>query len=415
MYIRSTVNLWHFLLPLLLAGALTSCEENITDSGRVFLRDSVFTGSQTFGDLFTASNLTKQTLNAQGVKYNVNYESPYLFCGIVPDESLEAWSILKIPFIHDSLGTINKISLKLSMRYRFVYGSSAENVEFTVYTESKKLITEATASLALSDLDPEPVGTFQGMITSDSTTGIEVTLDSARLAPLLRTTGLSLVIVPNPAMKNIRAFASNEIGADIERPDLAVTFSKSNPDTSYTLAIFPSYDFSVITDKRVDAAGEFTIRGAAARRERFTLDIKSIRSRLSLDPYSTINNALLQLQLVSNTTSVTPIDTAKPVVVEIAAPAVEDSAERLFAYATRDESESNALNFQLRTLIEQAIRRNQDSLVIEVRTGFADNRIFSSRTIGVEDYHLNRWTFFDMSAADSLKRPRLALTYSYLR
>jgi len=82
-----------------------------------------------------------------------------------------------------------------------------------------------------------------------------------------------------------------------------------------------------------------------------------------------------------------------------------------------DKTANNVYNFQIRGFIEQAIRRNQDSLVVELRTGFPVNptRTINLESIGVEDYHLNRWTFYNVGAADLLKRPRLSITYSFLR
>ena len=417
MSIRSTYNPLNVLVSILLIGALTSCKEEITDIGTSFLRDTVFTGSQTIDDLFTMSSRTKQAVYAQEKLFNLNFVSPYLFIGTVTDESLEAWPVLKVPFIPDSLGTITNVELVLSMPFHFVYGPGGENIEFSVYLESKKLITEGTSSLTLTDLDPEPVATFQGSIKSDSVASIRIKLDSARVTPLLRTAGLSIVLVPNASMKNIRAFASKENGVAADNPHLSLTFTKSAPDTTYTRDEVPSYDFHLIADRSADQPDQFSIRGAVARRERITINIKDIRSRFALDPYSTINSALLQFQLVSRTSSIVPVDTATPVLVEISTPNTEDSAEYLAAYGTVDKTANNVYNFQIRGFIEQAIRRNQDSLVVELRTGFPVNptRTINLESIGVEDYHLNRWTFYNVGAADLLKRPRLSITYSFLR
>jgi hypothetical protein len=418
MAIRSTYNPLNVLVSILLIGALTSCKEEITDIGTSFLRDTVFTGSQTVNDLFTLSSRTKQAVYAQERLFNLNFSSPYLFIGSVPDESLEAWPILKVPYIPDSLGTITSVELVLSMPFHFMYGSAGENIEFAVYLESKKIITEGTSSLTLTDLDPQPVATFQGSVKSDSVvTSIRLTLDSARVIPLMRTTGLSVVLVPQASMKNIRAFASKENGATKDNPHFSVKFTKSNPDTTYTKDELPSYDFHLVADKSSDQPDQFSLRGAVARRERITINIKDIRSRLALDPYTTINSALLQFQLVSKTSSTVPTDTAPPVLVEISTPNIEDSAEYLGAYGTVDNAANNVYNFQIRGFIEQAIRRNQDSLVVELRTGFPTNptRMINLESIGVEDYHLNRWTFYNAVAVDPLKRPRLSITYSFLR
>jgi hypothetical protein len=119
---------------------------------------------------------------------------------------------------------------------------------------------------------------------------------------------------------------------------------------------------------------------------------------------------------VSRQLSITPVDTLPPIVVEISAPYAEDSAEFLAAYGAKDQSASDIYNFQISEFIEQAIRTNQDSLVLELRSGFwIPARTINDEVIGTEDYHLNRWTFYGPTAADSLKRPKLTITYSLLR
>lgn len=417
MSIRSTLTSLNLLVSIFIAGALSSCEEEITDIGTAFLRDTVITDTRTFDDIFATASRTKQVVNANGSFYNLNYASPYMFFGIAPEESVEAWAVIKVPFVEENLGAVTSVDLVLSMPFPFVYGSAAENVEFTVYTESKKLIAEATTTLSLADLDPEPVATFQGTVADDSVATFTIRLDSAKIAPLLRTVGLSLVIVPHASMKNVRSFASTDFSTSNNRPHLAVTFTKTNPDSTYTQNVFPSYDFHVVRDQSVPPADQFTLRGAVARRERVTIDIKALRERLAIDPFATVNTALLQLHLVSKSTAIVPVDTVPPVLVEISTPATEDSAEFLAAYGILDPTNSSIYNFQLRGFIEQALRMNQDSLVVELRTGFTANptRTINFESIGVEDYHLNRWTFYNMNAPDSLKRPRLSITYSYLR
>ena len=417
MSIRSTYKSLVAIASIVLLGSLTSsCEEKITDIGTGFLRDTLFTGTQTFDSNFTSSSRVKRSVSIGGAQFNLNYASPYLFFGSSADESIEAWPVLKIPFVHDSLGTIKKVDLVLSMPFRSVYGNATEKIEFSVYLETRKFITEGTSTLTLADLDPQPVATFTGSVTSDSTTKLILTLDSARLIPLLHTTTLAIVIVPGAGMTNVRAFSSNENGILLDKPRLELTLTKSGQDTSYLRTEYPTYDFHVISDKSTDQPGQFSIRGGYARRERMTFNIKEIRTRLSLDPYSTINSALLQLHLASSKLSTVPIDTAAPVLVEITTPLTEDSLEFLAVRGVKDPSSSDIYSFQFREFIEQAIRNNQDSLVLELRTGFAlPVRVISGEGIGLEDYHLNRWTFYNRSATDPLKRPKLAITYSYLR
>src|SRR5690348_8715250 len=98
MSIRSTFKSLNLLVSILIAGALSSCEEEVTDIGTNFLRDTVITDTRSFDDLFHMAPRVKQTVDANGSMFNLNYVSPYLFFGSVPEESLEAWAIIKIPF-----------------------------------------------------------------------------------------------------------------------------------------------------------------------------------------------------------------------------------------------------------------------------------------------------------------------------
>jgi hypothetical protein len=395
---------------------LSSCEEKLSGIGYGFLRDTVAVKTTTLSDsgIFTSSSVAKKDVNALGVTFTLNYASPHLFIGKVPLENLESWIILKAPFVHDSAGSLLSAYLELPMRNTFLYGeTSTDSISFSVFLETAGKVTDSTRTLTKADLSANPVGFGFANVVKDSLGTIKVILDSASITPFIHTASLAFVLVPNASMKNIRSFAATDAGDVLLSPKIHYSMLKNGgtTETNYT----PKFDYHLVTDDASVLPGTFRLRGAAANRHRFTLDIKAIREQLALDPFTTFNNGLLQLQFEPNETSssVVPMDTIAAVLAEIAAPQVADSAVILRSYGFRDDIASNAYNFQIREVIEKALRNGLDSVVLELRTGYAF-RLFTGVQVAVEDYHVNRWTFYDISATDPTKRPKLFLTYSYL-
>lgn len=395
---------------------LSSCEEKLSGIGYDFLRDTVVVKTTTLGDsgVFTSSSLSKKDVNALGVTFTLNYSSPYLFIGKVPAENLESWIVLKAPLLPDTVGEVLSVELELPMRNVFLYGeTSTDSISFSVYLETAGKVTDSTRTLTKADLSANPIGFGYARIAKDSLGTVNVLLDSAAVAPFIHTASLAFVLVPNDVMKNIRSFAAIDAGDELFYPQVHYTTLKNGDTTEKYYS--PKFDYHLVTDDAPVLPGTFRLRGAAANRHRFTLDVKAIREQLALDPYATFNNGLLQLQLepTATSSSVVPTDTLAAILAEIAAPQATDSAVILRSYGFRDDITSNAYNFQIREVIEKALRGGLDSVVLELRTGYAQ-RLFTGVSVAVEDYHLNRWTFYDVSATDPTKRPKLLLTYSYL-
>ncbi len=398
--------------------ALSSCEEKISGVGSQFLRDTVFVGSSAIGDsaLVRSTAISKKTVNALGRNYALNYSSPYLLVGRNADESLECWSVLRSPLIPDSLGTIKTVSIVLPMNNKYLYGNDADQtIDISVYTETGNKATDSAATLTKADLSSQPVGTFTGTVSKDSLPTITITLDSAVVVPLLKTASLSFVIVPNVGMKTMRAFSSLESGLITSTPHFSYTNKKNATDTITSFITSPVYDYHLAIETFTPPPGTFYLRGVVAQRERFVLNTKLIREKLSLDKYATINTATLQLTTDPSffKTSATPTDTTAPALVTITAPLKADSAQLLQAYGERDTKIINRFNFQLRNLIESALRNGQDSIVFELRSGYTV-RTFNGVNIDVEDYNFVRWVFYNVDAADVSKRPRFLITYSHL-
>lgn len=395
---------------------LSSCEEKLSSIGYDFLRDTVVVKTTTLGDsgVLTTSQLSKKDVNALGVTFTINYASPHLFIGKVPSENLESWIVLKAPLVPDTVGSLLSAYLELPMRNTFLYGeTSTDSISFSVYLETSGKVTDSTRTLTKSDLSAIPVGYGYASVARDSLGTIKVILNTASVEPFIHTASLAFVLVPTDAMKNIRSFAATDAGDVLQYSKIHYSTLK-NGDTTETNHT-PKFDYHLVTDDAPILPGTFRLRGAAANRHRITLNVKAIREQLELNPYATFNNALLQLQLepTATSSSVVPTDTLAAILAEIAAPQTTDSAVILRSYGFRDDITSNAYNFQIREVIEKALRGGLDSVVLELRTGYAQ-RLFTGVSVAVEDYHLNRWTFYDVSATDPTKRPKLLLTYSYL-
>lgn len=407
------------ILAILLAFflfTLSSCEEKLSGIGYDLLRDTVAVKTTVLGDsgIFTSSSVSKKDVNALGVTFTLNYSSPFLLIGKAPAENLESWIVLKAPLLPDTVGAVLSVQLKLPMRNAFLYGeTTTDSISFSVFLETSGKVTDSTRTLTKSDLSANPIGYGYARVAKDSLGTISVMLDSAAVAPFIHTASLAFVLVPNVGMQNIRSFAATDAGDALFYPQVLYTTLKNGDTTQkyYT----PKFDYHLVTDDAPVLPGTFRLRGAAANRHRFTLDIKAIRERLALDPFATFNNGLLQLQLepTATSSSVVPTDTLAAILAEIAAPQTTDSAIILRSYGFRDDITSNAYNFQIREVIEKALRGGLDSVVLELRTGYA-LRMFTGVQVAVEDYHVNRWTFYDISATDPTKRPKLLITYSYL-
>ena len=396
----------------------SSCTEKISGVGSTFLHDTVSSGIHLFADssLFSFQPVVRRTINASGVDFNLNTDASSIFVGKVPSEGFESWGALKMPFLTDTIGQILTDTLVLRMRYPYHYGDPADQkIDFTVYTNTN--LTSATSTLGSSDKG-KPIGSFSGLVRNDTLITILIGLDTTILNPLLRTASLALLIVPNAPMNTVRAFASNENGDNTFSPTLKCIV-KGATDTS-TKYFNPTFDFFVEISDNPSQSGEFITRGGFGARERIVIRIDSIRNQLKLNPFVTINSALLELRSDPkyHTFSDVPYDTTGPSLAYLPNTTVGDSGHTFVEYGTSSTSDTTLYGFQIRTLIENALRLSSDSLVLEVRSGFA-YRIISGSTVDVEDYNINRWAFYGFnygsSDADKAKRPKLVLTFSYLR
>ena len=399
---------------------LSSCTEKLSGVGSMFLRDTITTGTHSYTDSsgFIFRPVIRRTAIAAGQNINLNISATNLLIGKVPND-VESWIALKLPILPDTVGNILTDSLILRMRFPFQYGNPADQIiDFSVKIETNNFVNDSTNSLVSGNLQ-QVVGTYSGIVSEDSLLTISIPLDTATINKWIRTASLSLVLVPNSAMNTIRWFASNENGDNTYAPTLKclVSSTASNPDT-VTIYRNPTIDFYVVTeDTPPPPTGEFMLRGSYAERERIVINIKDIRNQLQLNPFATINSALLQIRSDSkfHTTSNVPVDTLGPALADLPIGSVPDSGRTFIGYGSNSTADPDLYSFQIRDSVERALRSGEDSIVLELRTGFAF-RTFNGSSVDVEDYNINRWFFYGMDyTADITKRPKLIITYSYLR
>lgn len=409
-----TFSLTAFAL-LLVGSLLSSCKENISTIGSDYVNDSVFRGTAALTDasVLRFSSQFKPTVAAEGRTFNLNLGSPYLFVGNVPSEGLSAWSVIKVPFIQDSVGRILDDSLVLHMSNPFYYGSGSAStlLEFDVYVSST--VTDSAASLSQSDLSGTPVAHYSGLLDVDSTRKIVLQLDTARVFPLLRTAQLSLVIVPTANMSSIRAFASADNGSASLNPTLQLTIATATG--SYSTVRYPDFDYHFVTESASVPAGMFELRGSRALRERIVIDTKQLRAQLALNPFVTINSGTLEFTAdpLQHTFSKTPADSSLPALIYRDS-LTADSIGVLASYGAHASTDANVIVYQIRTTVEYAIRHGLDSIVFELRTGYG-TRSYGGTAMFAEDYNVDRWMFYAQDAIDQTKRPTLRLTFSYLK
>lgn len=314
---------------------------------------------------------------------------------------------MKLPFIHDSVGTLLDDSLSLTVT-KFFYGPSgaSELVEFSVF-----VLPTYSETITQDQAYGPQVGHFSGTVRSDTSAAIMIQLDTSKILSLLKTSSLALAIVPEN-MTAIRAFTSNENGTAANQPTMKLTASLSGVNHFSTRV--PEYDYHVILAPQSAATPEtFELRGAVARRERIVIDTKSMRENLGLTPFVTINKASLDFTYDASflTRGSQPTDSSYPQLIYRVDTLLVDTVAGFAAYANPS---GTTLRYSIQTYVEYAVRHSLDSLTFELWTGLA-GRSFGGTSAGAEDYNLNRWIVYNNTAADQTKRPRLSIIYSYLK
>lgn len=416
MHKTNTLLKWNTFFFIAALGILvSSCEEKISGIGSTYLRDTISSGKQTFSDsgAFVFSPIIKRTAIASGRNFAINTAASALLLGKVSKENLECWTALKVPILPDSIGQIMADTLILRMRFAYHYGDpSDQNIDFSVYTETGTKVNDSTSNLSLPL--GQVIGSYKGTVRKDTIIKILIPLDTQIINPLLRTASLALVLVPNSGMNTIRAFASNENGDNTFQPQLKFTIN--GPSGTTTIFRYPTNDFHVVISDQPIPGGEFLLRGSYAARERIVIDIKNIKAALQLNPFVTINSALLEVRSDPqyHTMSNVPIDTLGPALAYIPNGSVGDSGHIFIDYGSHSSADPDLYTYQIRKDVENALRAGSDSLVVELRAGFAYRTIAGS-SVDVEDYNIDRWVFFGTDYADKTKSPKLVITYSYLR
>ena len=339
-----------------------------------------------------------------------------LLLGSTPGDITKSCIGLQIPIFPDSVGRILADTLILKMRYPYHYGNpSNQTIDFWVYASTDGSVNDSTQFLTPANLGTI-VGSFSSVTAPDSLVTAVIPLDTGILSHPLRTASLGLVLVPKPDMQTIRAFASINNGDNTFSPTLKLFTQRTSATDTVTLFTNPSNNFYVVAEGSPVPPNEFILRGSYAERERIVINIKNIRAQLQLNPFTTINSAVLQVRsdAAYRTQSDVPVDTTGPSLVYIPNTVVADSGHAFISYGTSATTDTTLYGFQIRSNVENSLRVGDDSLVLELRAGFISRTIFGS-AVDVEDYTIDRWMMYGMNYPDPTKRPKLIITYSYLK
>jgi hypothetical protein len=419
---------------LLVAGSfLASCKEQITDLGSAYFPDKIVLDSATVTDttILSLSNFVFSTVKSLGTTFQVNTAGTSMFIGAVNDgpsgEVVQSWGLFRFtPITGDSLNHLDSVRLLLRL-IPYNYGPDTNNtlVSLSVYAEMKGKVSDSTTSLTINDLGPL-VGTFSQNLTIDSSPVVAIKLDTAFFAHQDLTVA-AFVVIPTPSantttpMNTIRGFATTAtttagfaplLEYDIHSPDSAVSYHTTTVDFHLVL------DLS--SPPLGPPQGEFSLRGSLSRRELVNINLTKLKgTRDSLGQFSTVNSAQLVLHLDPQRTrhSASVTDTTGPAVMQLTASVASDSTPIFVVYGTHDVNDPTIYRFQVRGLLETWLRDSTKNFGFMLGAGDVARTFgtISTHSDAVDDYTINRWTFYNATAADPKKRPSLSLTFSILK
>jgi hypothetical protein len=397
------------LFLLLCACALASCADKISSLGAPYYQDTIQFKTVTLDSgLMGFAHVQDTFVTALGQTKNLTLESPVMIVGRVVSgtENVESWGVLKFPIIADTLRS-KAIAVRLLLKdVVFRYGDLTNSkVDFQVYEEGAGKVSDSLRSLALTDLSPKPIGTFTGDFGDTANNTLAIPLDSSILSQL-GATSFAFVVTPGATMTTARGFGTMENGDANAKPQLEYTI-RVTPDSTTTVTVQSNLDLHIVKDASTTPPNEFTVRGSSGQRERITFNLARPTDSLQLSRYSTINSAFLVLHL-DNANSGFNADSGGPVAVR-----VTPTGDTLHAFPIRDSTDRSIVRYQVRSAIEYWLHDPAQNFGLELRAGFA-YRSFQTQFIGVEDYVLDRWTFYGQDSPDPSKRPQLILTYSRL-
>jgi hypothetical protein len=413
------------LALLLVAGSfLSSCKEQITDLGSAYFPDKIVVDSSTVTDttILSLSNFVFSSVNSLGTTYQVNTAGTSMFIGAVNDPSsnevVQSWGLFRFtPITGDSLNHLDSVRLLLRL-VPFNYGPDTNNnlVSLSVYAEMHGRVSDSTTSISMSDLGPL-VGTFSQNLTIDSSPVVAIKLDPTFFANQDLTVA-AFVVIPTPGtMNTIRGFATTAsttagfaplLEYDIHSPDSTVSY---HPTT---------VDYHLVLDQSTAPAGEFSLRGSLSRRELVNINIPKLNATAdSVKQFSTVNSAQLVLHLDPQRTrhSASVTDTTGPAIMQLTATLASDSTPVFVVYGTHDVNDPTIYRFQVRTVFEAWLRDSTKNFGFMLGAGDVARTfgVISPHSDAVDDYSVNRWTFYSASATDPKKRPSLSLTFSILK
>lgn len=402
-----------FALLLLTALGLSACEDEISNIGAPYFKDTIGITTDTFHLNSATPGIAISTYGLPAIPtskltYNSNAGSGTLFIGRAEAGALEAWSVLKFPVLQeDTMKNVTSVKLILKViPYR--HGDQTTLAEdFKVYVEGAGKINEATTSLTLADLSANPFGQFSGDLLDSTSITCEIVLDTA-IRTQLRAGSTSLVMVPG-AMTNIRAFGSADVSDAKFHPQLEFTYLDGTTEKKTYRK--PLLDMSLIKRVNSQSADQLLIAGGTNDRVLLTMKVDS----LDVDRFASINNATLRLKLdpTHSSLGLNPRDTTGPAIIFKNTASQSDTSITLIGFGAKSKYDPNIWEFQLRDVIESWLDNPTHNFGFELRAGYA-GRNAGGNVIYTEDYTLNRWAFYGPNSAVA-DRPMLIITSSSLK
>ncbi len=417
----------HTIFLLAVGLALSGCVDRISTLGAQYYTDTIGTYTSIRNDpaFMQFADTVRPFVTANGIDYALNDSTTLMVIGKVSNpypsdnDNMESWGLLQFPpLFQDTVDKIIGVRLILkdqNFKYGDTTSSLASTIRYSVYTCFGK-VTDTTSAISMLDLNQPAIGTIDTVFPDLLDSALVIPIDGVK--PNLTASTLGFVVIPTPGqtMTNCRGFGTIHSYGDVNSiPRLELILNDGT-----TIYETPTVDFHIVHDMNVAPTGEFSLRGSAGIRERINLNISNPADTTDkqLDPLTTINNATLVLHLDPANSSHSNLsgDTIGPDAVQLG---LVDSGGHYDSNGSLDSNSATntTYHFQVRGIIQNWLRDTTQNKGFELRAGYItrDFDAAAPEAIGVEDYTVNRWTFYGPNCSDLTKRPYIILSYSKLK
>ncbi len=425
-------------IGLALGVALTGCVDRISTLGAQYYSDTIGTVTSVRSDpgfiqfydtvrpFVTTSPDGINSLN--GIDYALTDSTTLMMIGRVntpyvgSGDMMEAWALLQFPSIsQDTVNMITGVKLLLkdgNCSYGDTVTSLGTTVSFNVFGfYSGNQDYDTVSTLPWSTISASvPLGSIDTIFPDSTDRILSILLPPSTWKENLSAAYFNFVVAPmegSHAMTNVRGFGTmHSYGDESSVPQLE--YYLSDGDSVFAT---PLIDLFYVHELSAPLTNEFTLRGGSGQRERINLNLTRPTDTAHLNAFTTINNATLVLHIDKANSSHSNVesDTIGPDIVQLGA---VDSGGHFDGngYLDLTDPKYDTWRFQVRGLVQNWLSDTATNFGFELRSGYSSRSFYEPApySIGVEDYTVNRWTFYGPGAADSL-RPYFILSYSKLK